>query len=173
MISKEKKKSKKKDLQNEMSIEAIDRNKYDITQYQDTQTSSLKKECSEDRIINKNKSPFESKARPIKSPFTTSSSIHQPRSRSPFSVNNSNVHSISRNINTSDKHIKSHTQSKHVISTLYPSAYSGSNNVLKRSKKKNNNDSKVKRDKREVNADERDTTFNLHLDRTNSVEHVG
>lgn len=45
--------------------------------------------------------------------------------------------------------------------------------MLKRSKKKNNNDSKVKRDKREVNADERDTTFNLHLDRTNSVEHVG
>jgi hypothetical protein len=119
MISKEKKKSKKKDLLNEMSIEAIDRNKHDITQYQDTLSSSLKKECSEERVPSKHKSPLESKSRPVgKSPFN-----NNPRSRSPFSsVHNSNVHSISRNMYTNSEHnsknSKSVTQSKHIISTL-------------------------------------------------------
>jgi len=123
MISKEKKKSKKKDLLNEMSIEAIDRNKHDITQYQDTLSSSLKKECSEERVPVKNKSPFESKSRPVvKSPFNNNPNNY-PRSRSPFSsVHNSNVHSISRNMYTNSEHnsknSKSVTQSKHIISTL-------------------------------------------------------
>lgn len=130
MVSKEKKRSKKKELQ-EMSIEHQEKNNPQSSNKNDATNETLNvsvKEQSEEKVKQINKSPFDSYSR-SKSPFTSSASMVN-RSKSPIIHKQSNA-------------LKASTQSKqNIISTLYPSSvnsYSSNlynNNSIKRTKKK-------------------------------------
>lgn len=134
MVSKEKKKSKKKELQ-EMSIEHQEKYNPQSSNKNDATNETLNvsvKEQSEEKVKQINKSPFslDSYSR-SKSPFTSSASMVN-RSKSPI-------------IHKQNNALKASTQSKqNIISTLYPSSvnsYSNSshlynNNSIKRTKKK-------------------------------------